>query len=66
MSSQERLIAELGRAAFGEDRQRSFKSVVDFFERIGEERFATSTFLGFIMKNSALTEFLPVWNARAP
>ncbi|KAM7449264.1 hypothetical protein ABFA07_002820 [Porites harrisoni] len=33
----ERLIVELGRAAFGEDRQRSFKSVVDFFERIGEE-----------------------------
>ncbi|CAH3195503.1 unnamed protein product [Porites evermanni] len=33
----ERLIAELGRAAFGEDRQRTFKMVVDCFERIGEE-----------------------------
>ena len=54
MSSQERLIAELGRAAFGEDRQRSFKSVVDFFERIGEERFATSTFLGFIIRKQYL------------
>ena len=54
MSSQERLIAELGRAAFGEDRQRSFKSVVDCFERMGEERFATSTFLGFIIRKQYL------------
>lgn len=33
----ERLVAELGRAAFGEDKQRSFKSVVDCFEKIGQE-----------------------------
>lgn len=31
-------MAELGRAAFGEDKQRSFKSVVDCFEKIGQER----------------------------
>lgn len=33
----ERLVAELGRATFGEDKQRSFKSVVDCFAQIGEE-----------------------------
>lgn len=33
----ERLMAELGRATFGEDKQRSFKSVVDCFENIGKE-----------------------------
>lgn len=33
----ERLIAELGRAAFGEDKQRSFKSVIDCFDKIGQE-----------------------------
>ena len=32
-------MAELGRATFGEDKQRSFKSVVDCFAQIGEERF---------------------------
>ena len=47
ISFQERLSVELGRAAFGEDRQRSFKIVLDCFERIGEERFAISTFLDF-------------------
>ena len=33
------MVAELGRAAFGEDRQRSFKSVVDCFEKIGQEGY---------------------------
>lgn len=33
----ERLVAELGRATFGEDKERLFKSVVDCFEKIGEE-----------------------------
>lgn len=32
-------MAELGRAVFGEDRERSFKSVVDCFDKIGQERF---------------------------
>lgn len=33
----DRLLAELGRAAFGEDKQRLFTSVVDCFEQIGQE-----------------------------
>lgn len=38
-------MAELGRATFGEDKQRAFKSVVDCFEKIGQERFVESYIL---------------------
>lgn len=33
----DRLVAELGRAVFGEDRERSFKIIVDCFEQVGQE-----------------------------
>ena len=35
---EDRLVAELGRGVFGEDRERSFKIIVDCFEQVGQER----------------------------
>lgn len=35
---QERMMTELGKGTFGEDRVQTFKSVVECFEKIGQER----------------------------
>ena len=35
-------MTELGKGTFGEDRQQTFKGIVDCFERIGEERLVVS------------------------
>ena len=36
----DRLVPEIGKAVFGEDRERSFKDVVACFEQLGQERLA--------------------------
>ena len=50
-------MAELGRAAFGEDKQRSFKSVVDCFEKIGQERCAVIRFRETFVPASSVEGF---------
>ena len=54
----DRLVPEIGKAVFGEDRERSFKDVVACFEQLGQERLAKILVVFFPLTSFGLRQFL--------
>ena len=54
----DRLVPEIGKAVFGEDRERSFKDVVACFEQLGQERLAKILVVFFPFTSFGLRQFL--------
>ena len=54
----DRLVPEIGKAVFGEDRERSFKDVVACFEQLGQERLAKILVVFFPLTSFGLRQYL--------